>query len=77
VSTTGVAGPDPQDGHPVGQVYVAVSHQTSDVLRVKELLLQGERAAIRQQAAMAALALLADSLGSESASVDVGDATET
>jgi nicotinamide-nucleotide amidase len=24
VSTTGVAGPDPQDGHPVGEVWVAV-----------------------------------------------------
>jgi hypothetical protein len=46
-------------------------------LRVKELLLQGERAAIRQQAAMAALALLADSLGFESASLDVSDATES
>ena len=77
VSTTGVAGPDPQDGHPVGQVYVAVSHQTSHVLRVKELSLQGERAAIRQQAAMAALALLAESLGFKSASHDVSDATET
>jgi nicotinamide-nucleotide amidase len=77
VSTTGVAGPDAQDSHPVGQVYVAVSHEASDVLRVKELLLQGERAAIRQQAAMAALALLADSLGLQSASFDVSDATKT
>ena len=24
VATTGVAGPDPQDGHPVGEVWVAV-----------------------------------------------------
>ena len=77
VSTTGVAGPDAQDSHPVGQVYVAVSHEASDVMRVKELLLQGERAAIRQQAAMAALALLADSLGLQSASFDVSDATKT
>ncbi len=77
VSTTGVAGPDAQYSHPVGQVYLAVSHQASDVLRVKELALQGERAAIRQQAAMAALALLADSLGLKSASLNVSDATET
>ena len=76
VSTTGVAGPDPQDSHPVGQVYVAVSHQASDVLRVEELSLRGERAAIRRKAAMAALALLADSLGFKSASLDVSDATE-
>ena len=27
VATTGVAGPEAQDGHPVGQVFVAVSHQ--------------------------------------------------
>jgi nicotinamide-nucleotide amidase len=76
VSTTGVAGPDPQDSHPVGQVYVAVSHQASDVLRVEELSLRGERAAIRRKAAMAALALLADSLGFKNASLDVSDATE-
>ena len=25
LATTGVAGPDPQDGHPVGEVYVAVA----------------------------------------------------
>jgi nicotinamide-nucleotide amidase len=76
VSTTGVAGPDAQDSHPVGQVYVAVSHQASDVLRVEELSLRGERAAIRRKAAMAALALLADSLGFKNASLDVSDATE-
>ena len=63
IATTGVAGPEAQDGHPVGQVFVAVSHPAGDVLRVKELSLQGERAAIRQQAAVAALVLLADALG--------------
>ncbi|HJQ89298.1 MAG TPA: CinA family protein [Propionibacteriaceae bacterium] len=63
IATTGVAGPDAQNSHPVGQVFVAVSDLAGDVLRVKELSLQGERAAIRQQAAIAALALLADALG--------------
>jgi nicotinamide-nucleotide amidase len=77
VSTTGVAGPDAQDGHSVGQVYVAVSHHASDLLHVKELSLQGERAAIREQAAVAALALLADALGSKNASLDESDAIET
>ena len=62
IATTGVAGPDAQNSHPVGQVFVAVSHPAGDVLRVKELSLQGERAAIRKQAAIAALALLADAL---------------
>jgi nicotinamide-nucleotide amidase len=77
LSTTGVAGPETQDGHPVGQVYVAISHRASDVLQVKELSLKGDRTAIRQQAAIAALALLADALGSKSASSCVGDASET
>ena len=63
VATTGVAGPEAQDGHAVGQVFVAVSYQTGELLGVKELALQGGRAAIRQQAALAALALLAEALG--------------
>jgi nicotinamide-nucleotide amidase len=58
-----VAGPESQDGHPVGQVFVAVSHQADDMLLVKELALQGDRAAIRRQAASDALGLLADALG--------------
>jgi nicotinamide-nucleotide amidase len=63
VAATGVAGPDAQDGHAVGEVYVAVSYQRGELLRVKELALQGDRTAIRQQAALAALALLAEALG--------------
>jgi nicotinamide-nucleotide amidase len=63
VATTGVAGPESQDGHPVGQVFVAVSHHGGDPLLVKELALQGDRAAIRRQAVSAALGLLAETLG--------------
>lgn len=63
VATTGVAGPESQDGHAVGQVFVAVSYPTGELLRVKELALQGDRAAIRRQAASDALALLAEALG--------------
>ena len=78
VATTGVAGPESQDGHPVGEVFVAVSHPASDVLRVKELSLEGGRTAIRQQAAVAALALLADALGLHSIPAVVDDdANET
>jgi nicotinamide-nucleotide amidase len=62
LATTGVAGPEPQDGHPVGQVFVAVSHLASGALRVEELSLSGGRARIRQQAVLAALELLADAL---------------
>jgi nicotinamide-nucleotide amidase len=53
LATTGVAGPDAQHGHPVGQVFVAV----------RELLLQGDREMIRQLSATAALGLLAEALG--------------
>ena len=63
LATTGVAGPDTQNGHPVGQVFIAVSHQASDLLSVRELLLQGDRAMIRQLSVTAALGLLAEALG--------------
>lgn len=63
LATTGVAGPEPQDGHQVGQVFVAVSHRGRAVLRVEELSFQGGRASIRHQTASAALGLLADALG--------------
>ena len=63
LATTGVAGPEPQDGHQVGQVFVAVSHSTRAVSRVEELSLQGGRASIRHQTVEAALGLLADALG--------------
>ncbi|MCW4386764.1 nicotinamide-nucleotide amidohydrolase family protein [Salinibacterium sp. SYSU T00001] len=53
VATTGVAGPDPQDGHPPGEVYVAVAIN-SDV-RVTALTLQGDRASIRRRAMEAAV----------------------
>ena len=77
VATTGVAGPEAQDGHPVGHVFVAVSHRADDVMRIKELSLQGERATIRKQAAVAALALLADVLGLNSVTFGADDAPET
>ena len=77
IATTGVAGPEAQDSHPVGQVFVAVSHPAGDLLRIKELSLEGERGAIRQQAAVAVLAPLADALGLNSPSEGVNDASET
>ena len=79
LATTGVAGPDPQDGHPVGQVYVAVAGPPSaGVLdevpgglpeadqvgvQVQELALAGNRSAIRDQTTRAVLLLLLDRLG--------------
>jgi nicotinamide-nucleotide amidase len=45
ISTTGVAGPDPQDGKPVGTVYVGVASETGT--RVIALTFGGSRNAIR------------------------------
>jgi len=56
VSTTGVAGPEPQGGQPVGAVYVAVAGPASSVVR--RLDLDGGRAAIRAAAVRGALDLL-------------------
>ncbi|MFP5336346.1 MAG: CinA family protein [Actinomycetes bacterium] len=56
VATTGVAGPDPQDGRPPGTVYVAVA--TPSTTRVRAEQLAGDRAAVRRAAVDAALDLL-------------------
>lgn len=45
VSTTGVAGPDAQDGKPVGLVYIAISGAMGD--QVWEESISGDRQAIR------------------------------
>jgi nicotinamide-nucleotide amidase len=47
LSTTGVAGPDPQDGKPVGTVFVGVS--TDRGTRVVDLTLGGSRNALRRR----------------------------
>jgi len=60
VATTGVAGPDPQDGKPVGMVYVAVAGP--DGSQVRELKLDGNRAAVRIESVTAVLQLLTDAL---------------
>jgi nicotinamide-nucleotide amidase len=60
LATTGVAGPDPQDGKPVGLVYVAVAGRTG--VTVRELKLDGNREAIRTESVTAVLQLLTDSL---------------
>lgn len=60
VGLTGVAGPDAQDGHPVGTVYVAVAGPGGGDVRT--LALAGDRASIRAAAVAAALDLLVDIL---------------
>src|SRR5918995_5110257 len=77
VATTGVAGPDPQDGHPVGEVYVAVARPARDRVEVRALRLTGDRPAIREAAADQALDLLSSCLGLENPEpgVRVGEQT--
>ncbi|MBX3090837.1 MAG: nicotinamide-nucleotide amidohydrolase family protein [Cryobacterium sp.] len=60
ISTTGVAGPDLQDGHPPGTVYIAVSAEGSS--QVRRLGLEGSRDQIRTETVGAALSLLAETL---------------
>jgi nicotinamide-nucleotide amidase len=62
LATTGVAGPSPQDGHPVGEVYVAVAHPASGLARAQRLSLSGDRATIRDAAVAHAVGLLAEAL---------------
>ena len=57
LGTTGVAGPDPQDGVPVGTVYVALSGPSVGSA-VRRLQLDGDRPAIRAGAVQGALQLL-------------------
>ncbi len=60
VATTGVAGPDPQDGRPPGRVFVAVTGPSTSL--VEPLQLDGDRAAVRAATVGVALDLLARAL---------------
>jgi len=66
VSTTGVAGPDPQDRRPPGVVFVGVS--IGERTEVLELALRGDRSEIRGATVEAAIAAVLDAL------VDADDA---
>ncbi|MGW1378039.1 CinA family protein [Streptomyces sp. NPDC002446] len=61
IATTGVAGPDPQDGQPVGTVFVAV-RGPEGAGAVRRLALSGDRDRIRQDTIDAVLALLLSEL---------------
>jgi len=56
LSTTGVAGPDEQEGQPVGTVYVGMA--STQRVRSVRLALEGDRAEIRRAVCAAALQLL-------------------
>ncbi len=66
VSTTGVAGPDPQEGKPVGLVYVGCA-DAHGVVAVEHRL-TGDRSAVREAAVDAALRLVRDRLSGAAAS---------
>lgn len=61
VATTGVAGPDPQDGVAVGTVFIGVS--VMNRLIARRFAFSGNRAAIRADATAAAIDLLSEALG--------------
>ena len=60
VATTGVAGPEPADGQPVGTVHIAVS--TASRARHEALMLSGDRAEIRRGTVDHVLKLLVTTL---------------
>lgn len=60
IATTGVAGPQPQDGQPVGTVFIAVDGPGGR--KTVRLRLNGSRAEIRRESARTVLELLSDQL---------------
>ncbi len=64
VSTTGVAGPEPHDGKPVGTVYVGIA--TAEGATSYAYTFTGNRPEIRGQACAAALERLLEALAMES-----------
>jgi nicotinamide-nucleotide amidase len=67
MSTTGVVGPEPEEGQPVGTVFVAVWPHEPAAVRHD---LRGEPDRIRTAAAQAALCQLADALDGEQGGAD-------
>ncbi|MFJ9079227.1 CinA family protein [Streptomyces sp. NPDC102278] len=60
IATTGVAGPDPQDGQPVGTVFIAVVGPRGR--KTARLWLNGSRTEIRRESARTVLELLSSEL---------------
>lgn len=71
VSTTGVAGPDPADGQPVGTVHIAVSSPQG--VTACAFGFAGDRAAIRQQTVVMSLKQLKGTLEGCSAKAGPAD----
>ncbi|MGW1029785.1 CinA family protein [Streptomyces sp. NPDC002577] len=64
IATTGVAGPEPQDGKDVGTVYVAVRGPVGGG-KVAALRLNGDRAEIRMESVRSVLVMLLEQLAGE------------
>lgn len=62
IAATGVAGPDPQDGHQPGEVWLAVAGPDEQEAAQRHQF-AGDRAAVRAASVTAALGLLAGALG--------------
>jgi nicotinamide-nucleotide amidase len=62
LAVTGVAGPDSQDEHQPGEVFVALARPAGEQVLQSRHELSGDRGAIRRQTAELALRLLADAL---------------
>jgi nicotinamide-nucleotide amidase len=60
LATTGVAGPDRQDGHPPGEVWIAVA--AIGEVRSLHLELGGDRSSIRRETVVAVIGLALDTL---------------
>ena len=63
IATTGVAGPDEQEGKPAGTVYVAIAGP--GLVQVLSLELSGERASVQQHTCIEGLSALAEILRQE------------
>ncbi|MGI8667758.1 MAG: CinA family protein [Jatrophihabitans sp.] len=62
IGVTGVAGPQPQDGQPVGTVFLAVAGPAGSGELVARLLLDGDRNTIRSQTVEHGVALLSKAI---------------
>jgi nicotinamide-nucleotide amidase len=82
IATTGVAGPEPQDGKPVGTVFVAVDGpfgadpDSAGGGKVEALRLNGDRAEIRRESVRSVLALLLKELAGEQTGNELAQDTE-
>ncbi|WP_425247212.1 CinA family protein [Streptomyces sp. NEAU-NA10] len=82
IATTGVAGPDAQDGQPVGTVFVAVDgplaadRGSAAGGKVEALRLNGDRAEIRRESVRSVLAVLLRELAGEQTGNEQAQDTE-